>query len=65
MERSHHENGKILYKQKVFTSEEELLVQVDKHERRYNKTAKACLGFKSSNQVISQYFSKCNICLDK
>ena len=63
-ERSHHEEGKTLYKQKVFTSEEELLVQVAKGERRYNKTAKACLGFKNSNQVISEYCSKCSICLD-
>ncbi len=49
VERSHHEDGKTLYKQKVFTSEEELLVQVAKGERRYNKTAKDCLGFKLGN----------------
>ena len=64
VERSHHEDGKTLYKQKVFTSEEELLVQVAKGERRYNKTAQDCLGFTNSNQVISEYCSKCSICLD-
>lgn len=64
VERSHREDGKILYGRKVFTSEKELLAQVAKHERRYNKTAKTCLDFKSPNQVVSEYFSKCNICLD-
>lgn len=64
VERSHREDGKILYGRKTFTSEKELLVQVAKHEKRYNKTAKTCLNFKSPEQVVEEYFSKCNICLD-
>lgn len=64
VERSHREDGKILYNRKVFTSEKELIKQVAKHEARYNKTAKAVLNFKSPNKVVSEYFSKCNICLD-
>lgn len=64
VERSHREDGKILYGRKSFTSEKELLQQVDKHERRYNSTAKTSLNFKTPNQVVSEYFSKCNICLD-
>lgn len=64
VERSHREDGKILYGRKVFTSEKELKRQVAKHEKRYNKTAKTCLDFKSPDQVVAEYFSKCNICLD-
>lgn len=64
VERSHREDGKILYGRKSFTSEKELIVQVAKHEKRYNKTAKSCLNFKSPEQVVEEYFSKCNICLD-
>ena len=64
VERSHREDGKILYKRKVFTSEAELKKQVQKHENRYNRTAKTSLDFKSPNQVVEEYFSKCNICLD-
>ena len=64
VERSHREDGKILYKRKVFTSEAELKKQVQKHEDRYNRTAKTSLDFKSPNQLVEEYFSKCNICLD-
>lgn len=64
VERSHREDGKILYNRKVFRSEKELIGQVKKHEKRYNNTAKTVLKFKSPNQVVSEYFSKCNICLD-
>lgn len=64
VERSHREDGKILYGRKVFTSEKELIKEVQKHETRYNKTAKTVLDFKSPNQVVAEYFSKCNICLD-
>ena len=64
VERSHREDGKIFYGRKVFTSERELIRQVAKHEARYNKTAKTSLNFKNPNQVVSEYFSKCNICLD-
>ena len=64
VERSHREDGKILYSRKVFTSEKELIKQVAKHEVRYNKTAKTVLNFKTPNQVVSEYFSMCNICLD-
>ena len=64
VERSHREDGKILYKRKVFTSERELKKQVQKHEDRYNRTAKTSLDFKSPNQLVEEYFSKCNIGLD-
>lgn len=64
VERSHREDGKILYGRKVFTSEKELIKQVEKHEARYNNTAKTTLDFKSPNQVVSEYFSMCNICVD-
>ena len=43
VERSHREDGKILYGRKVFTSEKDLRKQVSKHEARYNKTAKQFL----------------------
>lgn len=64
VERSHREDGKILYGREVFTSERQLEEKVAKHERRYNKTAKTVLNFKSPNQVVAEYFSNCNICLD-
>lgn len=65
VERSHREDGKILYDRQVFFSRQEMLRQVAKHERRYNKTAKRVLGFKSPNQMVSEYFSNsCNICVD-
>lgn len=64
VERSHREDGKILYNCSTFYSERELMEKVRKHEKRYNKTAKRVLGFKSPNQMVSEYFSKCNICLD-
>lgn len=64
VERSHREDGKILHSRKIFTSEKELIKQVSKLEVRYNKTAKTSLKFKNPNQVVSGYFSKCNICLD-
>lgn len=56
VERSYREDGKILYKRKVFTSEKELIKQVAKHEKRYNSTAKTSLKFKSPNEVIKEYF---------
>lgn len=64
VERSHREDGKILYNRRVFTSEKELIEQVEKHQRRYNKTAKTVLNFKSPNQVVAEFFQKCNICVD-
>lgn len=56
VERSHREDGKILYKRKIFTSEKELIKQVEKHEKRYNSTAKTSLKFKSPNEVVKEYF---------
>ena len=62
--RSHREDGKILYSREAFTNEKELIKQVAKCETRYNKTAKAMPIFKSPNQVVLEYFSRCDICLD-
>lgn len=64
VERSHREDGKILYGRKIFTSEKELNRQIQKHEDRYNSTAKTSLDFKSPDQIVAEYFSMCNICLD-
>lgn len=64
VERSHIEDGKILYGRKIFRSEKELKTAVKKHMQRYNSTAKTSLNFKSPNEIVSEYFSKCNICLD-
>ena len=64
VERSHREDGKILYGRKVVTSEQELIRQAAKHEAGYNKTAKTGFTFKNSNQVVSEYFSTCNLCVD-
>lgn len=58
VERSHREDGKILYARKVFTSEKQLRKAIENHQKRYNATAKTCLNFKSPNQVVSEYFSK-------
>ena len=64
VERSQREDGKILYGRKVVTSEKELRKQVSKHEARYNNTAKTVLNFKSPNEIVEEYFLKCNKCLD-
>ena len=55
IERSHREDGKVLYNRKVFTSEKDLINQVAKHERRYNSTAKISLKFKSPDEVVEEY----------
>lgn len=57
VERSHREDGKCLYNRCIFRSEKELRCKVEKHARRYNKTAKRALGFKSPNQMVQEYFS--------
>ena len=64
VERSHREDGKIVYNRKIFTREKDLIEQINKHQNRYNNTAKISLNFKTPNQVVKEYFSKCNICLD-
>lgn len=52
-ERGNREDGNILYVRKAFTNKKDLRKQATKHETRYNKTVKAALDFKSSNQVVS------------
>ena len=64
VERSHREDGKILYNGTIFRSEKELIDKVAKHERRYNKTAKRVLNFLSPDAMVKEYFSsECNKCL--
>ena len=64
VERSHREDGKILYNGTIFRSEKELIEKVAKHERRYNKTAKRVLNFLSPDDMVKEYFSsECNKCL--
>ena len=41
-----------------------LKMAVKKHMQRYNSRAKISPNFKSPNEIVSEYFSKCNICLD-
>ena len=64
VERSHREDSKIVYNRKIFTREKDLIKQINKHQNRYKNTAKISLNFKTPNQVVKEYFSKCNICLD-
>lgn len=61
VERSHREDGKILYNRKTFVSEKELIRQVARHEKLYNRTAKTSLNFKSPDQVVAEYFSQSNV----
>jgi len=56
VERSHREDGKILYNRHIFTRKKDLIRQVKKHERRYNTTAKYVLNFKSPEQMVREYF---------
>ena len=58
VERSHREDGKIIYNRETFYSLKELKERIRKHEARYNKTAKQVLKFKNPNQMISEYFSQ-------
>ena len=52
VERSHREDGKILYNRHIFTRKKDLMSQVKKHERRYNTTAKYVLNFKSPEEIV-------------
>lgn len=56
VERSHREDGKILYNRRVFQNEKELIKAVAQHQRKYNNSAKTVLSFKSPNQVVKEYF---------
>jgi len=57
VERSHREDEKIFYHGQVFYSEKELVTKSAKHERRWNKTAKKVLNFRSPNQVVADFFA--------
>ena len=57
VERSHREDGKILYSRR-FYSEKMLREAMQKHARRYNSTAKLSLAFLSPNKAVSEYFSQ-------
>lgn len=52
VERSHREDNKILYSKKVFKSLKELKKAISLHEKRWNKTSKKVLNFKSPNEVV-------------
>ena len=54
VERSHREDGKILYANNKFYSKDELINAVKQHEERYNSTAKICLNFKSPNEIVEE-----------
>ena len=54
VERSHREDGKILYANNKFYSKDELIKAVKQHEDRYNNTAKICLNFKSPNEIVEE-----------
>ena len=56
VERSHREDGKILYSRHIFTRKKDLVEQVKKHEQLYNTTVKYVLNFKSPEQVVQEYF---------
>ncbi len=58
VERSHREDGKIFYGRYVFTSKQDLVEKLKKHQNRYNKTAKAVLNFKSPNDIVKEYFEE-------
>lgn len=57
VERSHREDEKMFYHGQVFYSEKELVRKSAKHERRWNKTAKKVLNFRSPNQVVADFFA--------
>lgn len=56
VERSHREDGKILYSRHIFRRKKDLVEQVKKHEQLYNTTVKYVLNFKSPEQVVQEYF---------
>lgn len=53
VERSHREDGKILYNRTKFISLKDLKTKVKKHQDKYNSTAKQVLNFKSPNQMVA------------
>ena len=54
VERSHREDGKILYANNKFYSKDELIKAIKQHENRYNNTAKICLNFKSPHEIVEE-----------
>ena len=62
VERSHREDEKILYKNGVFHSLDELISAVKEHEEKYNSTAKLCLNFKSPNEVAKSNMELLGLC---
>lgn len=56
VERRHREDSKIVYNRKTFIREKDLIKQINKHQNRYNNTAKISLNFKTPNQVVKEYF---------
>ncbi len=57
VERSHREDGKILYSKTIFKSYKDMVNKVKKHEKKYNSTAKVSLNFRSPNEVVEESIS--------
>lgn len=58
IERSHREDEEMLYKKKRFTSEENMIRSVKRHNSKGNNIYRKVLDFKSSNEIVDEYFRK-------
>lgn len=56
VERSHREDEERFYRKRRFVSEEEMIKAVKRHESISNGTYRNVLDFKSSEEVIQEYF---------
>ena len=58
VERSHREDEEMLYQKKRFTSEENMVKSVKRHNNRGNNIYRKVLEFKSANEIVYEYFRK-------
>ena len=58
VERSHRIDNELFYNRRRFKSYNQMKKSFKRYSRRYNNIARKVLGFKTPNEIVSEYFSK-------
>ena len=58
VERSHRIDNELFYNRRRFRSYNQMKKSFKRYSRRYNNIARKILGFKTPNEIVSEYFSK-------
>src|SRR5690625_114158 len=58
VERSHRIDNELFYTKRRFSSFAQMKKAFKRYSRRYNNISRKILGFKTPNEVVSEYFSK-------